>query len=173
MHSFLDLAAARYSVRMFSDRKVGKEDIDMILEAARLAPTATNGQPQRILVLDAPQKLADLKECTRFHFDAPLAFIVCYDATASWKRTYDGKDMGEVDAAIVTTHMMLEIADRGLGTTWVGHFNPMKLREIFSLPEHIIPVAVLPVGYPHARSVPNPRHGERLPRGQTVFFNEF
>lgn len=113
----MNLFKERHSVRKFSDKKVEKEKIDAILEAGRLAPTAVNFQPQRICVLESDESLLKLKDCTRYHFDAPLAIIVCYDNTVSWKRSYDNKDMGEVDASIVATHMMLEVTNLGLGTT--------------------------------------------------------
>ena len=135
-----------------------------------MAPTAVNFQPQRILVLESEESLAKLKECTRYHFEAPLAFLICYDNTVSWKRAYDNKDMGEVDASIVATQMMLEITNLGLGTTWVGHFDPDAVIEKFELPENIIPVALFPIGYPANDSAPNPRHNERLEIAETVKF---
>ena len=165
---FLELARERYSVRKFASKKVENEKLDAVLEAGRLAPTACNNQPQRVLVLNSAEALAKLKDCTPYHFSAPLALIVCYDNTVSWKRSYDGKDMGEVDASIVTTHMMLEAAALGLGSTWVGYFDPQKVRSAFALPENVVPVAILPMGYPHETSVPNPRHGERLPLSATT-----
>ena len=100
------------------------------MEAARVAPTACNFQPQRILVLDNKESLEKLKKCTPYHFHAPLALVVCYDKTTSWKRK-DGDDMGEVDAAIVTTQMMLETENIGLGTTWVGYFDKAELVKEF------------------------------------------
>ncbi|HIS35719.1 TPA: nitroreductase family protein [Candidatus Scatousia excrementigallinarum] len=166
----MNLLKERYSVRNFSDKKVEKEKINAILDAGRLAPTAVNFQPQRILVLESEESLAKLKECTRYHFEAPLAFLICYDNTVSWKRAYDNKDMGEVDASIVATQMMLEITNLGLGTTWVGHFDPDAVIEKFELPENIIPVALFPIGYPANDSAPNPRHNERLEIAETVKF---
>lgn len=167
---FIDLLKKRYSVRKFAQKKVEPEKIENILEAGRLAPTAVNFQPQRIFVLESDESLAKLKECTRFHFDAPLAFLICYDNSVSWKRSYDNKDMGEVDASIVATHMMLEIANLGLGTTWVGHFDPQAVIEKFVLPENIVPVAIFPTGYPAPDAEPNVRHGERLNLTETVKF---
>lgn len=169
---FMSLVKERYSVRTFSDKTVEQEKIDLILEAGRLAPTAANRQPQRIFVLDSPDDLEALKACTPFHFNAPVALLVCYDDTVSWKRTsYDGAEMGMVDASIVTTHMMLEVTNLGLGSTWVGHFDPDKTKEAFSLPEHIIPVALLPIGYPDEKSDPHPNHFKRFDKETTVFHN--
>ncbi|MBU5455299.1 nitroreductase family protein [Caproiciproducens sp. MSJ-32] len=170
---FLKLAKERYSVRKFSDKKVEKEKLDMILEAGRLAPTAVNFQPQRILVINSEENLEKLKLCTRYHFDAPLALLICYDSTVSWKRSYDKKEMGEVDASIVTTHMMLQAAELGLGTTWVGHFDPEAIKEKFELPEYLVPVAILPMGYPSEDSKPNPLHEKRYEINKTVYYNSF
>ena len=164
----MNLLKERYSVRMFSDKPVEDDKLNQILEAGRVAPTAVNFQPQRILVLKSKDALDKLKNCTRYHFDAPVALIVCYDNTVSWKRKYDNYDMGAVDAAIVTTQMMLETANLGLGTTWVGHFEPAAVVRKFELPENIIPVAILPIGYPSESAEPNPRHFERLDLNNTV-----
>ena len=139
---FIKLAKERYSVRKFAAKKVEEEKVAQILEAGRCAPTAVNYQPQRILVIESGDSLAKLRECTPYHFNAPLALLVCYDRTASWKRSYDGCDMGVVDASIVAAQMMLEAASLGLGTTWVGHFDPAAVRTAFELPEYIEPVAL-------------------------------
>ena len=171
--NFLELAKERYSVRKFDGRKVEADKVKSILEAGRLSPTAVNYQPQRVLVLDDEERLAKLKDCTPYHFHAPLALIVCYDTTTSWKRPYDGKDMGEVDAAIVTTRMMLQIAELGLGTTWVGRFDPVALRKAYAIPEELIPVAILPTGYPASGAQPSPMHEKRLDEKETVFYNAF
>lgn len=157
---FLQLARERYSVRKFSDKKIELEKINVILEAGRVSPTACNYQPQRILVLESEENLAHLKKCTPFHFDAPLAFIVCYDSTVSWK-SKDGRDLGVIDASIVTSHMMFEAVELGLGSTWVGHFDPKALREHFEIPDYLIPVAILPLGYPADDAQPHSLHSER------------
>lgn len=169
--NFLDLAKERYSVRKFSDKKIENEKLEKILEAAKLAPTACNFQPQRLLILSNQENLEKLKQCTPYHFDAPLAIIICYDKTASWKRKYDGHDSGEVDASIVTTQMMLEIAELGLGTTWVGSYNPELLKQLFNIPNNYVSVAILPIGYPD--SEPHANHDNRLKLSKIAFYNSF
>lgn len=139
---FEDVLNKRYSVRKFDGRKVEKEKVDAILNAARMAPTAKNNQPQRIFVLESGDALEKLKKSTIYHFNAPLAFLICYDNTLSWTRPFDGKDCGQVDAAIITTYMMLEATAQGLGTTWVGYLNPEVVRGNFRS-----------AGKPHARRV--------------------
>jgi nitroreductase len=166
--SFKDLAAARYSVRKFLDKSVEKDKLDIILEAARNAPTAANKQPQRVYVIDTPAGLKKVDICTQCRFGAPLVFLVCYDTHEAWVRKYDGEHSGVVDASIVTTQMMLQAADIGLGTTWVMFFDPAKTREEFKLPDNIIPVAFLPTGYPAADAEPADRHAVRYPLEKLV-----
>lgn len=171
---FANLAENRYSLRKFDKRQVEKEKIELILNAGRLAPTACNNQPQRILVIDNEEAVAKFKKCTPCHFDAPMALLICYDKNLSWKRSYDGYDSGDTDASIVGTHMMLQAAELGLGTTWVGYFNPEAVKDEFSLPENLVPAAFFPLGYPAEDAQPNEKqHYSRKPLEETVFYNNF
>src|SRR5699024_1727442 len=86
---------------------------------------------QRIFVLQSREALEKVDGCINSHFRPPVILIVAYDPAVSWKREGDGKDFGEVDAAIVATQIMLQAADLGLGTTYVGMFQPEKLCEEF------------------------------------------
>lgn len=156
---FLDLAAKRYSVRKFKETQVPQESIEKILMAANAAPTAHNNQPQEILVVRTQDGLRALKKCTECHYNAPLAFLICYDKNKSWKRSYDGEDSGVVDASIVTTHMMLEATALGLGSTWIMYFIPEALRVELALPASCEPVAILLVGY--ADDAPSQAHFHR------------
>ncbi len=170
---FLELAQKRYSCRSFEDKMVEQEKIDKILEAARISPTGRNLQPQRILILTDKEQLEKLSECTKYGWNAPVIMIICYDKNVSWKRKYDGRDGGVEDASIITTHMMLETFDLGLGTTWIGSFDPQKVREIYSIPENYEIVSILPIGYPSKEAKPSNLHFEREPIQKTVFYNTF
>ena len=171
---FSELVKTRYSVRKFAPKPVGREALQLVLEAGRLAPTARNQQPQRILVLSGQESLEKLDRCTQCRFGAPAALLVCYDRTACWKRErFDGKPSGEIDCAIVTTHMMLQAAAAGLGSTWVMHFDPAAVRREFALPEQYEPVAVLVLGYPAEDAAPAPAHAEKKPMEALVFENAF
>lgn len=170
---FLKLATERYSVRKFENKPVENEKIEKILKAALVAPTGCNYQPQRILVINSEDALAKLKDCTRCHFDAPCAMLVCYNKDECWTRPYDGNQSGIVDASIVATHIMLEAAELGIGSTWVMHFNPFKMREAFEIPENVEPVALLVMGYPASDALPNERHTIYRPSDETVFYNGF
>ena len=113
---FMRLASERYSVRKFDGRALEAEIIEKILRAGQLSPTACNRQPQRIAVITSPEGLEKLRRCTGSHFNAPAALLVCHDKEECWKRSYDGASSGDIDAAIVTTHMMLAAWTLGVGT---------------------------------------------------------
>ncbi|AJA48814.1 nitroreductase family protein [Clostridium pasteurianum DSM 525 = ATCC 6013] len=91
----------RYSMRKFNNQEVEQEKINAILEAGKAAPTAVNYQPQRTLVLNTKDCLEKIKDCTPYHFNAPLALIVCYDNTSSLKRPVDNKETGEIDVSVL------------------------------------------------------------------------
>lgn len=90
--NFLELAKNRYSVRKFKKDEIPQAVIDKIIEAGMIAPTGCNNQPQRIVVVKSKEGLEKLYECTRCHFNAPLAFIISYNKDEDWKRPYDGKN---------------------------------------------------------------------------------
>jgi nitroreductase len=163
VQDFQALAAERYSVRSYQDQPVEQEKLDLILEAGRIAPTACNNQPQRIKAITAPADLAKVDACTPCRFGAPAVLLICYDKNACWVRSCDQQDSGQVDASIVTTHMMLQAQALGLGTCWVMYFDPAKTAEAFDLPAHIVPVALLPLGYPDEDAAPAKQHGSRVP----------
>ena len=98
----------------------------------------------------------------------PVILAVCYDPAVSWKREYDGKDHGEIDAAIAATQMMLQAADLGLGTTYVGMFQPDKLLEAFPEMAGTRPIALLPLGYPAEGAHPARLHTDRRPLEELV-----
>ena len=160
---YFELIAERYSVRSYEQRAVEPEKLAKILDAGRIAPTAGNRQPHRIKVITEAGDLAKADECTPCRFNAPALLLVCYDNTACWKSPFNGGLSGEVDVSIVTTHMMLAAQELGLGTCWVMYFDPAKATEVFALPENIIPIAMLPVGYPSADAAPSEKHKDRLP----------
>jgi len=167
------LAKARYSLRKFSPQAIEKDKLDKILEAGRISPTAVNFQPQRILVLDGEKVREKIEKSTKYAFNAPMYIIVCYDKETSWKRGYDGYDAGAIDASIVTTHMILQAAELGLGTCWVGSFDPAILSDELEIPESYEPVAILPIGYPAEEAHPAHLHEKRLDITETVFYDSF
>ncbi len=163
----------RYSVRKFENKHLEQEIIDKILHAGHLAPTGCNYQPQRVLVLNTDESMEKLKVCTKCHFNAPCAMLVCYNKAETWTRPYDGEKSAPVDASIVTTYMMLEAQNLGVGTCWVMHFDPEKMREVYNIPEDIVPHALLVMGYPHKDSKPLKLHFESKNMEDVVHYDSF
>ena len=105
---FRELVTERFSVLEYERRTVAPDLVQTILEAGLAAPTACNLQPQRILMIHDEATRSMLSRVVPSRFYVPLAFLVCYDRRECWIRPMDGKSSGEIDAAIVTTHMMLQ-----------------------------------------------------------------
>ncbi|MBQ8747623.1 MAG: nitroreductase family protein [Clostridia bacterium] len=170
---FEKLITERYSVRNFKPEHLPQEAIDKILEAGHKAPTGCNYQPQRILVLNTDESIAKLKACTKCHFHAPTAMLVCHNKDESWVRKYDGALSSPVDAVIVATHMMLAAHNEGIGCCWDMHFDPAAMCDTFGVPEHIEPVALLVMGYPSEDAKPLDLHYRKRSIQETVYYDKF
>ena len=170
---FEKIITERYSVRNFKPEHLPQMVIDKILEAGHKAPTGCNYQPQRILVLNTDESITKLKNCTKCHFNAPTAMLVCHNKDESWVRKYDGALSSPVDAVIVTTHMMLACQNEGIGTCWVMHFDPVALRKTFNIPDNVEPIALLVMGYPSDDAKPLDLHFKSRPIDETVFYDHF
>ena len=170
---FQKLISERYSVRSFKAEHLPTKVIEKILDAGHKAPTGCNYQPQRILVMNTDESIAKLKTCTKCHFNAPTAMLVCHNREESWVRKYDGALSSPVDAVIVTTYLMLAAQNEGVGTCWVMHFDPVAMREAFNIPDNVEPVALLVMGYPSADAKPLDMHFKSRPIDETVIYEEF
>ena len=165
---FLKLAKKRYACRKYLSRQVEPEKLELILEAGRVAPTGANRQPQRLIVVRSQEGMERLARCTR-DFGAP-----CADTGEAWTRKYDGKTISDIDASIVTDHMMLAAASLGLDTLWICMFKPEAVREEFRLPEHVEPVNILLIGYGIGTPADPDRHDLlRKPLAETVVYETF
>ncbi len=170
---FQKLIEERYSVRSFKPEHLPQEIIDKILASGHKAPTGCNFQPQRILVLNTDDAIEKLQKCTKCHFNAPTAMLICNNTEESWERKYDGALSSPVDAAIVTTYMMLEATNNGVGSCWVMHFDPAAMREAFNIPENIEPTALLVMGYPSDDAKPIDMHFKFRPIDEVVYYDSF
>ena len=103
---YLDLLKARYSVRSFSDVQLTDAELDVLLQAAQLSPTAKNSQPFRLCVVQSAEGLAKIDEATRCRYGAPTVIIGAYDADVSAKGLgYETGDFGDIDTSIVLTNI--------------------------------------------------------------------
>jgi nitroreductase len=146
---FLELAKQRYSVRAYKSDPVEDEKLQKVLEAARLAPTACNLQPFQFIVIHTKGREAELRRIysDSWFVQAPIVICACGMPSQSWVRS-DGKNYWEVDVTIAMDHLILAAADLGLGTCWIGAFNPDAAREVLRLPNDVEPIAFTPLGYP-------------------------
>ena len=170
---FTNLIEERCSVRSFKPGHLPREVLEKILRAGHLAPTGCNYQPQRILVLNTDESMEKLRSCTKCHFGAPTALLVCHNTAESWVRKYDGALSSPVDAVIVATHMMLAAHDAGVGCCWVMHFDPAAVREAFGIPAGVEPAALLVLGWPAGDAKPLPLHFKTRPLEETVVYDHF
>ena len=170
--AFSDLVKQRYSVRKYDPRPIEPEKLAAILEAGRLAPTAVNYQPQRILVVQG-EDLEKMKGCTPCLYGQPLVLVICYDREESWK-SRSGREIGDVDSTIVLTQMMYQAEELGIGSLIVGMYKEPLLRERFSIPENLEIVSLLMLGYAAKDCEPHPQlHASRKDLEQTVFYGSF
>ncbi len=162
MNNFLKLAKDRYSARKFVEADIPQKDIDSIIEAGRCAPTAVNYQPVKIWAFCSEESRQKLLTCTKMQFIAPakVIFMIGAKKEGAWVRPFDSKNFSEIDASIVATHMMLQIHDLGYGSTWIGHFDPDKVKELFPDAAEYELIALLPVGVIADDCEPSPRHSQ-------------
>ena len=163
--TYIDLVRSRYSSRSYTDEPVSEGDMQSILEAGRLAPTGKNSQPVTVIAVTSEDGFERIHKCSRT-FGATLALIVCCDRDKSWVRGFDGKNISDIDASIVTTQMMYQATELGLGTCWICWFDPAVISEEFGLPENVEPVNILVVG--HKADETSPNHGVRKPMEEFV-----
>ena len=157
---FQQLVAARRSVRSYRPDPVAEPLLRQVLESARLAPSACNRQPFRVIVIRTPGREAELLRVypKGWFVEAPIVLAVCSVPAEAWVRSrHDGWSAAETDATIATDHMLLAAADLGLGTCWISSFDPLAAREILGLPEDVVPISFTPLGWPADTAGPKER----------------
>ena len=156
---FENVIRKRQATRKFSNQVVEKEKINNILEAGRIAPTAKNVQPIKIYVVESSEGLEKIDKASPCRYNAPIVLLVCGDKEQAFSKgehsTY------EMDACIVATHMMLEATNQELDNIWVEMFDENVLREEFSIPNNLVPVCLLPIGYRDENCPESPNHNRR------------
>ena len=133
---FIEIAKKRYSVRSYKDKKVEEEKLQKILEAAHVAPTAANLQPVRLIAVRSSEGLAKIGKGANL-YGAPLAVIVCADHGKAWVRPFDKKQTTDIDASILTDHMMRKMlirnAIRRHASRWKNWFLTKRYRQAYAV----------------------------------------
>ena len=156
---FDDVINKRYSVRGYLDKEVSKEDLEYVLKAATIAPTGVNYQPFKVYVIDTKKNKEALKEVypSEWFTQAPIVLGVVGLKDKAWTRKYDDYNIVDIDATIVMDYMILAATNKGLGTCYIGAFNPEKAREFLDLDDNEVPVLFTPLGYIDAEPRDTPR----------------
>lgn len=157
----VDAIRKRRSIRRYEEREVGDEQLTQVLEAARCAPSWKNQQAWQFMVVKDPGKrreLADILEGNpsgKGIAQAPVLIVVCADPALSG--VGNGKEYYMADIGIVMDHIMLEAADLGLGTVFIGLFDEDRVRQALGVPDQFRIVGMTPLGYPAKEPRPIPR----------------
>ncbi len=168
-HASMDVVNAiktRKSVREYLDKPVEDEKLKVVLEAGRLAPSASNRQEWRFVVVrdyQTRKKLAEAANGQTFVGQAPIVIVACAETDGHVMRC--GQLCYPIDVAIALDHVSLTATELGLGTCWIGAFNEQRVKEILGIPKEIRVVELMPLGYPSDSSV---MRKSRLPLDRIV-----
>jgi nitroreductase len=148
----------RRSIRSFLSKAVDKDQVERILEAARLAPSAKNRQEWRFIVVqkkDVRARLTDAAFGQDYVGQAPVIMAVC--TTNIDYRMPNGQASYPVDLSIAAAHVMLQAVHEGLGTCCITTFDEQEVREILTVPFSMRVVMLILIGYPESVPEPTPR----------------
>ncbi len=174
---FKDVIKNRYSCKRYdSQKQVGDEQLNAILEGGRVAPTAKNLQEQHIYVVQSAEGLAKIDKHTPCRYGAPTVLVVAFDKTNVY--TYptaagpetDRRQSGIEDAAIVATHLMLSAANEGVDSCWLNCVHIDDLHKDLGLPENEEILMLLDLGFAAEGTQPLSNHFSRKPLEETVSY---
>lgn len=154
--NFLELSRRRHSVRSYLNRSVEEEKLAYVLECARLSQSAANLQPWILYVVKEGEAKDAISKAypAAWMAQAPIFIVVCAQIDKAWTRSFDKKVFADIDGSIITENICLAAADCGLGSCWIGHFDPALVKQTLSLPDGIDPVAIVTLGYPADEDIP-------------------
>lgn len=125
-----------------------------------------------LIVAQSDEALAKVSEAANI-YGAPLAIIVCADNNKAWVRPFDKKQTGDIDASILTDHMMFQATELGLGSVWVCYFKPDILSKVFHLPANLEPINILAIGYSaEGEGDTNRFNTQRIPMDKLVSYDK-
>jgi nitroreductase len=156
---FVQLIRERQSVRGYADRPVEKEKLDLLVEAVRLAPSASNAQPWKLIMVDEPVLRGEIAQATfspaisfnRFVPQAPVIAVLTIERTRTitqiggWLKD---REYQLIDIGIAAEHLCLQAADIGLGTCMIGWFNEKKIKTLLKIPRGTRIGLLVTIGYP-------------------------
>ncbi len=169
----MDAIFTRRSVRKYTNRKVSREDLELICRAGMQAPSAVNRQPWAFIIIDDHSLLVQLAEImpyAKMTRDASAAIIVCGNRNTTYPSGQ--MDYWIFDCSAATENMLLQVESMGLGAVWTAVFpeedRVNKLRQLLNIPEHLVPLNLCPIGYPAVKVKPHNNYDETK-----LFYNRF
>ena len=167
---FSDVVKDRYSCKKYTDKQITEEQLDAILQAGRLAPTAKNLQEQHIYVLQSAEALAKVDKLTPCRFGAPTVLLVAFNKNDVF--TYPGGRLnsGIEDATIVATHMILAAQNAGVDSCWINFFDPDEVAKSFNLPDDEDVLMLMDLGFGTDDAHPLANHFKRKELSETVSY---
>lgn len=156
----MDAIRTRRSVRKYRSTPVAESTLKDVLNAARLAPSADNSQPWKIVVVRDEQvklKLAAACNGQKFIAQAPLVLVACGLPDEAFQTVGGYMSSHVIDVSIAVDHLTLAAHALGLGTCWIAWFKEDKVREILGVPEDVRVIALTPLGYPDETPEKTPR----------------
>lgn len=169
--SVMEAIRTRKSVRRYLNKPVEEEKLKQILEAARLAPSASNLQEWRFVIVRDPEtkkKLAEVADNQTFISQANVVIVACAETDEIYMPC--GQQSYPIDVAIVLDHISLAAVELGLGTCWVADFDEKSVKKLLGIPEKIRVVIIMPLGYPADAT---PLEKDRLPLSQIVRYEHW
>jgi nitroreductase len=160
----------RRSIRSYTGQPVEEEKLIQVLEAARLAPSASNRQSWRFIAVRDPAvraKLAEAAMSQPFVGTAPVILVAC--GTEPEGVMACGQHRYSIDLSIATAFMILEAWEQGLGTCWLGRFDEQQVKDALGIPAGVRVVAMTPLGYPAETPAARPRKSQ----GEVVGYDRF
>ena len=148
---FYEVIKTRRSVRSYKPDAPSQDVIDRIMEAVRIAPSGSNRQPWKFILVTEPglkEELATACGDQKFVGDAPIVVVACGHDIKYNRGGYMGEMSFVLDVSIAFTHLILAARAEGLGTCWIGSFDNGRVKELLGIPDDHDVVAVSPLGYP-------------------------
>lgn len=153
----MEAIQGRRSIRKYSCRPVEEEKLSILAEAARLSPSAGNGQHWKFIFVTDPAvktKLMEICGGQRFIDEAPVAVVAVGTNPGVMTNSQPAE---AIDLSIALAYMLLEAYELGLGTCWIANYDQQKVKALLGIPEGASVVAVTPLGYPDEEPAQRPR----------------
>lgn len=167
---FSELIRERYSCKKYDGRQISKDQLNEILEAGRVAPTAKNLQEQHIYVVQSEEGLAKIDKITPCRYGAPTVLVVAFDKNNVFVYPGEKRDSGIEDASIVATHLMLAAKNAGVESCWLNFFDPEAAAKELGLPENEEVLMLLDLGFAAEGQGPLANHSSRKELSATVSY---